>query len=106
MAAGLLARQTSESGIVLVSGIERKKFTVCKGRFSHEVDQPGVKSSQLVLLRRQTTAIISMPIHPLHEFGHRPIIEDARPRIVAAEAFRARRRFAYFLAVVKHDDAS
>src|SRR5205809_895365 len=104
VAAGLLVRQTSEAGIVVVRVIEWKKFTVLKGRFSHEVDQPAVKSSQRFLPRGQTAAVISMPVHPFHEFGHGPIIEDARARVVTTEAFRTRGRFAHLLAVVKHDD--
>ena len=47
-----------------------------------------------------------MAVDPLREFRHRPVIEDAGARVVVAETFRALRRLADLLAIVKHDGAA
>src|SRR5437763_13227208 len=92
--------------VVAIRGVKWKKFPVRKGWFADKIDESAVKTPQGFLFGRQTAAIVFVTVYPLHEFGHRPIIENTRTRIVPAEAFRAFGRLTDFLAVVEHDRAA
>src|ERR1700674_1074768 len=90
VAAGFFAGQTSEGWVVAVDRVEWKEGSIPKCRFAHEINQAAVKRSQAFLFGRKTRAIVMVTVHPPHELGHRPVIEDARACVVAAETFRVR----------------
>ena len=83
--------------------IETVKFTGSKCLVLRRTQQLGVPLAQRHLLGAQTATIKFPVVHPLGKFRHRPVIKDARPRVIAAKTFGAIRRFADFLAVVHHD---
>ena len=47
-----------------------------------------------------------MAVHPFCKLGHAPVVEDARARVVAAEALGAIRRLADFLAMIEQHRAA
>src|SRR5438477_11578159 len=103
MTARLFAGQPAESGVLAVRGIKRKKFSISKRRFAHQINQAAVKFTQLLLGGRKLRAVVLAIVDPLREFRHRPVIEDARARVAAAKTFRAFARLADFLAVIEDD---
>src|SRR6476646_9536685 len=106
MAAGLLAGKSAESRIVAIGRIKGKEFSITESRFADEIDQASVEFAERFLFGRKPRPVIFVFVDPFGELRHGPIIEDARPSVVPAEALRAFGRLADFLAVVEHDRAA
>src|SRR6476646_9675367 len=106
MTARLVAGHPAERGIIAIRGIERQKFPVPESCFADKIDQPLIERAQALLFGRKPRPIVFVIVYPLREFGHRPVIEDAGARVVAAETLRAGAGLADFLAVVEQDRAA